>query len=145
MNRLEDRVEQMEWTPNRILALIVGVIFTLLGIVGFFVSSSMTPGRLLGFDVDLVHNLVHLITGLIGLAAAFTGWSRLFNQVFGIVYLLLGIAGLFYPGLYFSGRLLGIMHVNAADHWLHIIAGVIAIAVGFFVQEYPTRSTRPTY
>ena len=90
--------------------------------------------NLLGFDVDLVHNLVHLVTGIAGLAAAFTGWSRRFNQIFGIIYIIVGIAGLI-PALYFDGRLLGLMHINAADNVLHLVVGVVAAAVGFFVAE----------
>ncbi len=125
----------MEWTPNRILALAVGVVFTLVGIMGFFVSSSMSVGNLLGFDVDLVHNLIHLLIGIAGIAAAFTGWSRRYNQVVGVVYILLGLVGLIYPGLYFDGRLLGLTHVNAADHVLHLVVGVVQAAVGFGVSE----------
>lgn len=68
-----ERIETETWTPNRIVALVIGIVFTLISLVGFLVSSSMARGNLLGFDVDLVHNLVHLITGFLGLAAAFTG------------------------------------------------------------------------
>ena len=129
-----ERNTAQAWTANRILALVIGIVFTLIGIAGFFVSSSMTVGNLMGFDVDLVHNLVHLITGLAGWAAAFTGWSRQFNQIFGIIYIIVGIAGLI-PALYFDGRLLGLMHINAADNVLHLVVGVVAAAVGFFVAE----------
>ena len=120
------------WTPNRITAAVIGVVFLLLGILGLVFDT--THGNILGFDVDLVHNLVHLLTGILGLAAAFTGWSRRFNQVFGIVYLVLGLAGLI-PVLYFNQRLLGLMHVNAADNILHLIVGLVATAVGFFVSD----------
>jgi Domain of unknown function (DUF4383) len=130
---VERNVNQV-WTVNRIVALAIGIVFTLVGIAGFFVSSSMTVGNLLGFDVDLVHNLVHLVTGLAGLAAAFTGWSRRFNQIFGIIYIIVGIAGLI-PALYFDGRLLGLMHINAADNVLHLVVGIVAAGVGFFVAE----------
>lgn len=129
-----------DWTTNRIVALVIGIVFTLVGLAGFFVSSSMARGNLLGFDVDLVHNLIHLVTGLVALAAVFGGWSRRFNQVFGIIYIVLGLAGLIYPGLYFNGLLLGLTHVNAADHGLHLVAGIVAAAVGFFVADYPARS-----
>ena len=128
-------LETQTWTVNRIVALVIGIVYTLVAIAGFFVSSSMAPGNLLGFDVDIVHNLVHLVTGIAGLAAAFTGWSRRFNQVFGIIYIIVGIAGLIYPALYFDGRLLGLMHVNAPDHVLHLITGIVAAGVGFFVHE----------
>ena len=130
----------MAWTPNRILAFVLGIVLTLVGILGFFVSSSMTVGNLMGFDVDVVHNLIHLLSGIVGLIAVFTGWSRRFNQIFGIVYLLVALAGLV-PALYFSGRLLGLMHVNAADNVLHWVIALAAIIVGFFVHEYTTRAT----
>ncbi|HEV2661657.1 MAG TPA: DUF4383 domain-containing protein [Ktedonobacteraceae bacterium] len=133
----------MAWTPNRILAFVLGIVLTLVGILGFFVTSSMTVGNLLGFDVDVVHNLVHLLSGIVGLAAVFTGWSRRFNQIFGIVYLLVALAGLV-PALYFSGRLLGLMHVNAADNVLHWVIALAAIIVGFFVREYATTRVTPT-
>lgn len=133
----------MDWTANRILAFVLGIVLTLVGILGFFVSSSMTVGNLMGFDVDVVHNLIHLLSGIVGLVAVFTGWPRRFNQIFGIVYLLVAIAGLF-PGLYFSGRLLGLMHVNAADNVLHWVIALVAIGVGFFVHDYSTTRATPT-
>ena len=124
-----------DWTPNRIYAAIIGVAFTLVGIAGFFVAPGMQMGSLMGFHVDLVHNLIHLVTGLAALAAVYTGWARRFNQIFGVVYILVGIAGLIYPALYFNGRLLGLMHVNAADHGLHLVTGLIALVLGYFVHE----------
>lgn len=138
-----ERTESQTWTPNRIVALVIGIVFTLIGLAGFLVAPSMARGNLLGFDVDLVHNLVHLVTGLLGLAAAFTGWARRYNQIFGIIYILVGLAGLIYPGFYFGGRLLGMMHVNAIDQVLHLIVGIIATAVGFSRANYPARSTSP--
>jgi hypothetical protein len=97
--------------------MVIGVVFLILGILGLILDT--THGSILGFQVDLVHNLVHLVTGILGIAAAMTGWSRLFNQVFGIIYLLLGLAGLI-PALYFGHRLLGLIQVNTADNVLHL-------------------------
>ncbi|GCE46783.1 uncharacterized protein DUF4383 [Thermosporothrix hazakensis] len=131
----------MIWTANRILSLILGIVFTIIGIVGFFFSSTMRVANMGGFDVDVVHNIVHLVTGIIALIATFMPWSRLFNQIFGVVYTLLGLAGLVYPAFYFDHRLLGIMHVNAVDHVLHLVAGIIALAVGFFVTGTEIRRT----
>lgn len=129
-------VESRAWTANRTLALIIGIVFTILGIVGLFIAPGMRVRSLLGFDIDVVHSIFHLITGLLGLIAAFTGWPRLFNQIFGVIYLILGLAGLIYPGLYARGMFLGIMHMNAADHVLHLITGIIATFVGYFVHDY---------
>jgi hypothetical protein len=141
------RTQTGAWTTNRIVALVIGIVFSLIGLAGFLVSSSMAKGNLMGFDVDLVHNLIHLITGIAALAAAFMGWSRRFNQIFGIIYLIVGLAGLVYPGLYFNALLLGLMHVNAADHVLHLVVGLVAAGVGFFVRDYDDpddRTATPT-
>src|SRR2546423_4299601 len=91
------------WTANRVLALVLGVIFTLLGVVGFFTTPENSTGvqAVLGiFDSDLIHNILYLITGLIAIAATFTGLARLYNRGFGIVYLLWGLLSLI-PALYF--------------------------------------------
>lgn len=122
-----------EWTTNRIVAMVIGVVFLVIGLLGLLFDTN--GGSILGLQVDLVHNLVHLLTGIVGIAAAMTGWSRRFNQVFGIIYLLIGLAGLI-PAFYFGGRLLGLMHVNAADNVLHLIVGIVATGVGFFVRDY---------
>ena len=121
------------WTANRIVALIAGIVFTIVGILGLIFDT--TSGNLLGFQVDLVHNLVHLVIGILGLVAAYTGWPRTYNQVFGVIYIILGILGLI-PGLYFDNRLLGIVTINGADNVLHLVAGIILAAVGFFVHDY---------
>ena len=137
-----------QWTANRILALVLGIIFTLLGIIGFFTAPENSTGvqAILGiFDSDLIHNVFYLITGLLGIAAAFTGYGRTYNRIFGSVYLLLGLLGLI-PALYFpagaygtdQGLFLGLTHMNAGDHILHLIAGLVALVVGYFVTDANT-------
>lgn len=124
------------WTVNRILALVFGVVFLIIGIVGLIFDTN--GGYLLGFQVNLVHNLIHLITGVVALWAAFGGWSRWFNRVFGIIYILVGLAGLV-PALYFNGHLLlGLVAINGADNVLHLVAGIVAALVGFFVNDAVT-------
>jgi len=141
----------IRWTANRILALALGIIFTALSILGFFTPQENSTGvqAIFGiFDVDLPHTIFYLLTGLLGIAAAFTGQSRLFNRVFGIIYILLGLLGLI-PALYFpagaygtdNGLFLGVTHINAGDHILHLITGIVAVVVGFFLKDSTT--TRP--
>jgi uncharacterized membrane protein YuzA (DUF378 family) len=58
------------WTLNRTLAFILGVVFTILGLVGFFTSLENSTGvrAVLGiFDSDTFGNVFYLITGLLGL------------------------------------------------------------------------------
>jgi hypothetical protein len=129
------------WTPNRTVALFIGVVFTILGLVGFFTPLENSTGvrAVLGiFDSDTFGNVVFLITGLLGLAAAFTGLSVMYNRAFGIVYTLIGLLGLI-PALYFpvygndNGRFLGLTHLSVADHVLHIVLGLLALAIGFYL------------
>src|SRR5436305_15226865 len=128
-------------TINRLFALVFGIVFLLLALIRFFTPARNTTGvqGLFGIlDVDLVHNLIHLITGVIAIIAALGGQARTFNQVFGIIYLLLGLLGLF-PFFYFPpgtfgtdrGLFLGIMHLNVADHAFHLLVGLAAVIVGF--------------
>ncbi|GER82062.1 MAG: DUF4383 domain-containing protein [Thermogemmatispora sp.] len=110
-------------------ALVIGIVFLLVGILGFILNP--TEGALLGiFAVNIEHNLIHLLVGILGIAAAFTGWPRLYAQILGIVYLLVGILG-FIPGLAPDGMLLGLVHINLADNLLHLIVGAAAAIVGF--------------
>lgn len=149
--------KSLSWTANRILALVLGIIFTILGIIGFFTAPENSTGvkAILGlFDSDLIHNVFYLLTGLLGLAAAFTGQSRAYNRAFGIVYIILGLLSLI-PALYFpagtygtdSGLFLGLTHMNAGDIILHLIAGVLAILVSYFVTDSNkiTRGTRGVF
>lgn len=138
------------WTTNRTFALVLGVVFTLIGIIGYFIPTENGTGvqALFGiFDVDAVHNTVHLLTGLVAIAAAFTGWSVTFNRVFGVIYTLIALLGLI-PALYFPvygndhGLFLGLMHLSVADHILHLVTGLAALAVGFFLHDANTARDR---
>src|SRR5688500_20066069 len=90
---------------------VVGVVLVLIGLAGFFVD-----GTLLVFQVDTVHNIVHLLSGVVGIAAASSGesYSRMYLIVFGIVYGIVTVVG-FVNG----GDILGLFEVNDADNYLH--------------------------
>ncbi len=131
------------WTTNRMFALVLGIVLTLIGVIGFFIPTENSTGvqALFGiFDVDVIHNLVHLLSGLIAIAAAFGGFSVTYNRVFGVIYTVIGLLGLI-PALYFptygsdAGRFLGLMHLSIADHVLHLVIGIAAIAIGFYADR----------
>lgn len=102
------------------LAKVFGVVFVLVAILGFVQGDSI-----LGiFDVNLAHNLVHLVIGLALLAVSGTeSGARAGLKVFGVIYLLVAVLG-FYVG---AGELLGVVLVNQADNWLHAVLGVILV------------------
>lgn len=111
-------------------AWVFAVVFIALGILGF-IPGITTDGNLLGiFQVDATHNVIHLITGLVAAGAAMASRSRLFFQVFGVIYALVAIVG-FAQG----NTVLGIIDVNAADNILHTIIALVALYFGFAVKE----------
>lgn len=115
---------------NKTVALVFGIVFLLIGVLGFV--PALTPGgALLGlFMVNGVHSAVHLLFGVLGIAAAFTGTSKLYNRAGGIIYLVIGLLG-FVPALAPGGMLLGLVMINLADNLLHLVIGAALAYVGF--------------
>lgn len=111
------------------LAMVFGIVFVLVGILGF------VPNPLVGatgiFETNLMHDLVHLVFGIILLVVAFKApmKSALWLKILGLVYLIIAVLGfVMVPG---GGLLLGLVHTNDADHWLHIVLGIVLLAGGF--------------
>lgn len=124
---------------NRV-ATILGIGFLLVGIIGFFAP------HMLGMHLTLAHNIVHLVTGAISLWLGLKGTvsaARTFCIVFGLVYLLLGVAGFvvgtgdekmleLIPGQLMFGRM---------DHIVHVLLGAIYLIGGFGTKT--VSATRP--
>ena len=116
--------------------MILGVVLLLVGILGFVLVPN--DGLLLGiFAANTTHHVIHLASGILGIAAATMGWSRTFCQIFGPVYLLVGVLGLVMVGN--DGMLLGMVHVNMADHFLHFAIGGSATYFGFLAPTVTAR------
>ncbi|MBI3262212.1 MAG: DUF4383 domain-containing protein [Acidobacteria bacterium] len=116
---------------TRTFTLGLGIVLLLVGVLGFVLAPS--GGLLLGiFAIDGTHNLVHIVSGIAGIAMAYAGASRLFCQIFGVVYLLVGILG--FVATASDGMLLGLIHVNTADHILHLAIGAAAGYFGFAAE-----------
>ena len=115
---------------TRFLAAIFGIVFILVGLAGFLPKFT-TAGNLLGiFEIDDVHNIIHLLTGIIAFfAASKLIYARLYFQIFGIIYLIVGILG-----FALNGNLI-LMHVNIADNFLHLLVAIIALYIGFFYKR----------
>src|SRR3989304_9226656 len=114
--------------PQQLLAQVVGAVLTLVGAAGF-----LTGGTLLIFGINTLHNLVHLLSGVLGLAAGFYAggqWARYYNQGFGVVYLLVTVLGFAAPALAAS-----LLAINPADNFLHLALGIVLAGVGFGVPS----------
>ena len=111
----------------RIYALALGATLTLVGILGF-VSALAPNSELLGiFEVDPLHNAIHIVSGVVGLTVAFTAsgvYSRYFALIFGVVYGLVTVVGFIQ-----QTTVLGLIHVNLADNVLHLLITAASIAV----------------
>jgi len=122
----------MRTSPNKMLATIFGAVYLLVGLVGFFVTSGVgffaTEGRnLIVFEVNPLHNVIHLLIGAALLAAGLRSVpaAKAVNSTVGSVYLLVGIVGLFLPG-----TSLNIIALNGADNVLHLASALVLLAVG---------------
>lgn len=123
------------------VAMIAGAVLALVGLLGF------VNDPVLGiFEVSLVHNLVHLLSGAALLAAAFIDNgrnARMTLLVLGIVYALVTVLGFVASGLTDS-LLLGTTAnpaINMADNVLHLLLAIAFIAVPLIVKEDVRRTT----
>jgi hypothetical protein len=118
-------------SPAQIYALVFGTVLVAAGILGFFYSSAFgTPGErdaVLGIlDVNGWHNVVHILTGALGLAvAASYGGARGYAVGFGVVYLLVTIIGTID-----GDSIFGLLEINAADNALHAVIALAGLAAG---------------
>ena len=119
-------------------ARVVGVAFVVIGILGFIPGiTDDAPGGFAGADSDgslfgifqtsVLHNLVHLLLGVLGLVLSRT-WegSRNFLIGGGVVYLGLGAFGLV--------GAIDWLPADDSDDWLHLFLGGAMVAVGVLLR-----------
>jgi len=119
------------YSPASLYAGLIGAVLLIAGIVGFFYSASFgSPGEVdavIGvLDVNAWHNIVHILSGALGLLAFRAGLqaSRTYALVFGLVYIVVAIWGLILGD---KESILGFIPVNTEDNILHVILGVLGI------------------
>ncbi len=114
----------------RRVAQLFGVGFLILGGAGLYYGHSLDDGILWDrFPVNLVGNLVHVLFGAWGVAAAATfSGAKSYCQLVGIICVALAGIGYVTPTL-------GIMPIGGADIWLHGGVGLILTYAGFTARE----------
>jgi Domain of unknown function (DUF4383) len=132
----------------QLAATAVAAVFLLVGIVGFIpgitagfdgmtFAGHESTAMLLGlFEVSVLHNVVHLLFGVVGLLLA--------RSVAGATAFLIG-GGVVYLMLWFYG--LAVDHdtaanfvpFNTADNWLHLALGIGMIGLGLALRRVPSR------
>jgi Domain of unknown function (DUF4383) len=119
-------------------AVLFGIVFILIGILGF-VPGVTDNEMLLGiFHVNAAHNIVHLLSGAAALFAGMTstGASRMYFRIFGVVYGLVAVLGLMNMGQH--TMLLGLISNNDADTFLHIAIAAVSLLLGFMPARNET-------
>lgn len=119
------------------LALIIGVIFIAVGLLGFIENPIVGTSENAIFHADQTHNIVHIVSGVLFvlIALAAPGAAAGLMILFGLVYLGLGILGLVTMGKEGMGTLLGFLHVNGNDNYLHIGLGVVIFLAGIATRS----------
>jgi Domain of unknown function (DUF4383) len=113
----------------KIAASVFGAAFLIAGLLGF-IPATAPGGMLFGIlHVNAAHNVVHLLTGVVALLAAYNGAraSQLFFQIFGVIYGLVAILG-FMVG---DRPIMGMIANNIADAWFHLIVAAVSLYLGF--------------
>ena len=116
----------MNLSLSKSYAVVFGAVYTLVGILGFFVSSTLATADLIVFPVNVLHNAAHLVViGIPGLIAYFSGRTVEYARVMAVLFAVLVVAG-FLPQPF-----LGIIPLGGWDIALHALSGVAAVAAGW--------------
>jgi Domain of unknown function (DUF4383) len=134
-------------SPAQLYALIFGAVLTVAGIIGFFYNSDFTSNKSVHDDVFGIlavngwHNVVHIATGVLGLAA-FSGYGSARGYAFGlgVVYIAVAIWGFIIGS---GDSILSIVPVNTEDNVLHALIGVAGVAAGAATPAVAEPTTTP--
>jgi hypothetical protein len=117
-------------TVPEVLALAFGAVYILVGIVGFFVTGfdnffEHTGRTLLWFEINGMHNVVHILIGVAGLVLARTlAGARTYGWLLAV-----GYGAAFVYGLFAVGEDWDFLSLNAADNVLHILTAVVGLVI----------------
>ncbi|MGH2715167.1 MAG: DUF4383 domain-containing protein [Thermoleophilaceae bacterium] len=133
-------------SPAQAYALVIGATLVAAGVAGFFYNASFGTGdgterdAVLGIlDVNGWHNVVHVLTGALGLAVAgaYDG-SRAYALGVGAVYLVVTLLG-FIAGD--GDEIFNLIPVNTEDNVLHLLIGIAGLGAGLATPATPAPST----
>ena len=118
------------------IALLLGATFVAVGILGFVPNPLVSPTGV--FVVNTMHNAVHLLTGAAFLLGVYFGYPRQTTIGIGAYYVAVALIGFVTKG----DMMLGLIHINAADRWLHAGLAVAILAAGLIPSEKAAQSAK---
>jgi uncharacterized protein DUF4383 len=117
---------------SRAYATVFGVVYTLVGVVGLLVAPTLATATLIVFPVNVLHNAVHLLVGVLGIAAVVSNRTVEYARVMAVVFAVLTLAG------FLPQPLLGLVPIGGLDIVLHAATAVLAAAAGWLYRPRPT-------
>ena len=136
-------------SPVQTAALLYGAVFVLVGLAGFIpgittnydtlqFAGHHSEAMLMGlFQVSVLHNVVHLLYGLAGIAMARSApAARKYLLWGGVVYIVLWIYGL----LVGQESAANFVPLNTADDWLHLFLGATMVGLSFIGRDTHDRT-----
>lgn len=131
---------------HQYLALVIGVVYLLIGVVGFAITGFADwtvhdhSQTLLGFAINPLHNVVHLVIGLLGVLL----WSRSASaRTYGWI-LAIGYGAAFVYGLIVVNNPdANVLNINGADNVLHAVSALAGLAIALWParKEHPATGT----
>ena len=122
-------------TPYQWLSLVIGVVYLLVGLLGFLVTgfdgfaAHDEDETLLGFAVNPLHNIVHLLIGALGVAMwAKPSSARTYGWLLAVGYGAASIYGL----IVVNNEDANILNINGADNALHIASTIAGLAIALW-------------
>ncbi|MCZ2858923.1 DUF4383 domain-containing protein [Blastococcus sp. VKM Ac-2987] len=119
----------MTWP--QMAALAIGVIYLLVGIVGFFITgfdnffAHDSGETIVGFEINPFHNVVHILIGAAGIALSRTlGGARTYGWLLAI-----GYGATFVYGLFAVDAEWDFLSINWADNWLHLVSALAGLVI----------------
>ena len=143
---------------SRNFAMFLGVIFVFVGIAGFIPGLNQMQvhggdphmsvegpgtGKLLGlFHVNVLHNAVHILFGVLGIAAARGGWEVTYCRIVAVAYILLAVLGSI--SAHNLDHTFGLIPIEGNDVWLHALIGMAAAVFGWVLTGAKSTPAAPT-
>ena len=119
------------------VSLLFGIVFIAVGVICFMPNALVVYDGI--FVVNAAHNLVHFFTGVVILAGVnkYKGYEGRILKIVGMTYVVVTIVGF----LTSSNMMLGLVHINEADRWLHLGLAIVILGAEFLPARSKPRIT----
>ncbi len=125
----------MHYITSRSISLAFGLSFVSAGFLGFIANPVLSPSGL--FEVNLMHNLFHVSVGAVFIIGAMLSENAARRTLHGLSIVGVALAVLGFVAK--SNLLLGLVHVNEADKWLHTGIAIVIVAAALGIPKTQTR------